>query len=374
MDINCKRGLIMTRKTVWSVLLLLFISFSFLSAAGTVEAQSALPETRTATDSTGVEVSVPPAINRIAIVGKAALIPADALFLFETPRNAEVTMAKTNQGLGDFFSFLLDEPKDAERLGQTVGAEEILALNPDLILTKERNRASFASLIEPFGIPLYSLDLESADSWKEEILQLGELLGETGRSGEIVDFFTAKEKHVTDRTTGSERPRVLVLQATSGDGITSFSVAPKSWIQNEIIRKAGGDAVTPESAAEKSGWSVVSFEQISAWDPDVIIIVSYRTGGSLYVDQILTSPLWESLSAVQSGDVYAAPSDFVNYLQSDSRWILGLQWLASTIHPQHFSDIDLDEQVRDFYRSLYGIEEETKLDELVNRFNDSQKR
>ncbi len=356
------------KQKLFIILLLVIFSLSGIYAAGTMEQSSA--ETNSAFDASGTEVSVQLPLERIAVIGKAALIPADALYMFETARTAEITLAKTNQGLGDFFTFLLDEKDNGERLGQSISAEEILSIDPDLILTKQRNRKAFAPIIEPFNIPLFSLDLETMESWSDEIRQLGALLGEKERAEQIISFFEQKEKTVADAVHTGDSPRVLVLQATTGDGITSFSVAPELWIQQEMIRKAGGTPIYEENGIA-SGWSVVSFEQISAWNPDVIIIVSYRSHGGTYLDQISSSSLWASLDVVKKGNVFLAPSDFVNYFQSDSRWLLALQWLAKTLHPEQLQSLDMESEIREFYQNLYHVESEEKLDILVQRYRDS---
>ncbi len=350
--------------------LILLLSVPTLFATGTREADTA--PVFSAVDASGAEVSVSVPLEKIAVVGKAALIPSDALYMFSAARYAEVTLAKTNQGLGDFFAFLLDEADGGERLGQSISAEEILAIDPDLILTKQRNRNAFAPIIEPFGIPLFSLDLESSQSWSDEIAELGKLLGEEERAEQIISFFAEKEQYIVDTRAGEKSPRTLILQATTGDGITSFSVAPEGWIQQEIISKAGGTPLYP-STGTASGWSIVSMEQISEWNPDVIIIVSYRSHGGKYLEQIRSSTLWEPLTAVKNGNVYLAPSDFVNYFQSDSRWILALQWLAKTLHPEAFASLDIEEEIRNFYRTLYSVDSSDKLERLVQRYRESLK-
>ncbi|MBN2861234.1 MAG: ABC transporter substrate-binding protein [Sphaerochaetaceae bacterium] len=356
------------KRIILMTTILLLCAISILSGAGQTD-QTRSPGTA-ATDASSQRVELPASPSHIAVVGKAALIPADALFMFDSAHTAKVSMAKTNQGLGDFFAFLRDE-ENPERLSQNIGAEELISMQADLILTKLRNRSALAPVLEPFGIPLFALDLESAEAWSEEILSLGELLNERERALQITQFFREKEENIVNTPLSGPQKRVLVLQATTGDGITSFSVAPGDWIQQEIITKAGGIPVYDESMNAANGWSVVSFEQISAWDPDVIIIVSYRSHGGSYVEQIYDSPLYESLNAVKNNQVYLAPSDYVNYFQSDSRWILALQWLAQTLYPQQFASLDMEQELRDFYSRLYAVQDEKKLDHLVTVYRES---
>jgi iron complex transport system substrate-binding protein len=357
-------------KNLLSISLLLLMSISFAFAQGAIEARSE-SSIVSAKDSFGQEVEVSLPLSSIAIIGKAALMPADALYLFPIAKEIPVTMAKTDQGLGDFFTIVVPKDKATQRLGQQVGAEEILSINPDLILTKSRNKKDLATLISGFDIPLFALDLETMDSWKEEIIQLGKLLNEEQRAQIIVDEINIREERVSNRVKNVSRPSVLVLQGNSNNDVTSFSIAPKEWIQSELVIKAGGEPITLEGSS--SGWSTVSFEQIASWDPDYIVIVSYKSKGSPFTDQIYASSEWNELKAVKENSVYLAPSDYVNYFQPNSRWILALQWLASTIHPDLFSDSNMEDEVSSFYTKMYGITDSAVLKQLVNMYNSSLK-
>ena len=355
-------------KSLFVVLLFLLLSTSYVVAQGKMETPSTSLIV-SAQDSFGQVVEVSHPLSSIAIVGKAALMPADALYLFPKSKEIPVTMAKTDQGLGDFFSIIVPTDNATQRLGQQVGAEEILSINPDLILTKSRNKKDIASLISGFDIPLFALDLETMDSWKEEIIELGKLLNENQRAQVVVDEINRREDIISERVLDVDKPSVLVLQGNSNNAVTSFSIAPKEWIQSELIVKAGGRPITLEGSS--SGWSTVSFEQIAAWNPDYIIIVSYKSKGSPFTNQIYSSSAWKELKVVKERNVYLAPSDYVNYFQPNSRWILALQWLAHTIHPAIFSDSNMEDEVASFYYEMYSITDTKVLNQLVDMYNAS---
>ena len=358
-------------KSLTMLIVILLITLSPLSANGIAEQELPTPSVVTALDSFQDQVEVKTPIENIAIIGKAALMPADALYLFPEVKQMNVTMAKTDQGLGDFFTLVVPKEKETKRLGQTISAEEILAINPDIILTKSRNKKDIEKLIGQFDIPIFALDLETTDSWKKEIIQLGILLNNEKRGEEIVQEITNREMEVSKRIADVQKPTVLVLQGNNNNGVTSFSIAPKNWMQGELVEKAGGEAVV--LPGNDSGWSVVSFEQIAVWNPDYIIIVSYKTKGNSFSEQIYSSSEWKELKSVKNGNVYLAPSDVVNYFQPNSRWILALQWLGVTLHPSLFSDVNMSDEVASFYKEMYGISNQVILDELVNKYKSSLK-
>ncbi len=344
-----------------------------LVAQGVVES-SASSEIRTAIDALGREVSVSGDLERILVVGRAAVMPADALFLFPAAKDMEIVLAKTDQGLGDYFDLIRPEYKITGRLGQQIGAEEIIAHEPDLVLTKSSNYDSVVALLEPFGIPVFVMDLETPQAWKSELVELGRLLDDAETPRRIIEAFEVREQAVDAAIATldeSQRPSVLMMQAAASDGVTAFSVSPKEWIQTSLVLRAGGKPVWMDANLAANSWRKVSFEQIAAWNPANIFIISYKSPASVFLQAIDASPQWQQLAATRAGTIGSTPADVMNYFQSDSRWILALQWLAAELHPNLFPDFDMEAEIRSFYTDFYGIESEEILGSLVGAYRSS---
>ncbi len=114
-------------------------------------------------------------------------------------------------------------------------------------------------------------------------------------------------------------------------------------------------ALWTDSHAGK-GWMTVGFEQIAAWDPDHIFITSYKSPTDEVMASIRNSEQWKKLRAMKNGRVDAVPADFYSWAQADTRWILGIQWMALQLHPELFSDLTIHNEAQSFYRELYGIQ------------------
>jgi iron complex transport system substrate-binding protein len=123
------------------------------------------------------------------------------------------------------------------------------------------------------------------------------------------------------------------------------------------VEIAGGSPVWKELGAS-GGWTVVNLEQVAAWDPDQIYIIDYAGNASEVKHTLNDNPIWSSLQAGQNGQLFAFASDFYSWDQPDPRWILGLEWLATKIHPDLTPDIDIVQEVNAFYSQLYGMDQE----------------
>ncbi|HMR67201.1 MAG TPA: ABC transporter substrate-binding protein, partial [Anaerolineae bacterium] len=105
--------------------------------------------------------------------------------------------------------------------------------------------------------------------------------------------------------------------------------------------------------------TVVNLEQIAAWNPDQIYVVSYFTNPAETVAQLKADATWQQLQAVQNNQIYGFPNDYVSWDQPDPRWILGLQWLATKIQPEQAAGIDMRQAFNDFYTQMYGLDQAT---------------
>lgn len=362
------------RKTTVLTIIVLVGLLVPLLAQGSRQVAPESPAVRTAVDALGRTVTLDGEIERIMVVGRAAVMPADALFFFPMVEDIEVLLAKTDQGLGDFFDLIRPEFALSDRLGQQVGAEEILAHNPDLVLTKASNYDSVVKLLEPFGVPVFVMDLETPEAWKEEVIQLGKLLGDETTPQRVIDGFERREASIDEQIatlSESDRPDVLMMQIAASDGVTAFSVSPRNWIQSSLTIRAGGNPIWLDTDLAEHAWRKVSFEQIAAWQPERIFLISYKAPADSFIKNITESEQWQSLLAITNDGIKATPADVLNYFQSDSRWILALQWLAAELHPGLFENFSMEMEIRSFYQDFYGIESKEILDTLVEKYRDS---
>ncbi|MFO7730772.1 MAG: ABC transporter substrate-binding protein [Spirochaetia bacterium] len=317
-------------------------------------------------DSLGNEFTMEEAPQRVVLAGKATLITANAYYLFEEARDKIVAIGKTNQGLGNFLPHLDGDFEDLTKLSHQVGPEQIIAQRPDLVIVKDFMYKRLGAPLAKLGVPVLALNLESAADYQRDIRILGKVLNQEGRAEEILDIYDERLfelEQISESIPAAEKPRVLMLYYSVRGGDTAFNIPPKNWMQTFQVEAAGGSPVWTDSNLG-SGWKTVNFEQIAAWDPDTIVITSYNSAPDNFFEEIIDSPRWQQLRAGREGRVYAFPADFYSWAQPDVRWILGAQWLARSLHPDHFSHINIKSEVRSFYRDMYALSNNS-IDSLV---------
>ncbi len=307
------------------------------------------------TDALGRQVSLPAPPQRIVVTGRALFMLADAVYLFPGAGERIVGLGDAGQGSSNFIRLIDPRYEEKAVLANEAGAEQIAALQPDLVLLKSYLASTLGASIEALGIPVIYLDLETPEQYRRDLAILGQVLGDEERAADIAAFYDARVAAIRQAVAGAPRPRVLLLYYNDRDGNIAFNVPPMDWMQTQMIEIAGGEAVWADANPGR-GWTQVTLEQIAAWDADTVLIVAYNRDSASAVAALRDDPQWQALRAVRNGDLYAFPADLYSWDQPDPRWILGLTWLAGRLHPERFPELDVVHEAQLFYQTLYGLD------------------
>ena len=101
----------------------------------------------------------------------------------------------------------------------------------------------------------------------------------------------------------------------------------------------------------------VSLEQIYAWNPDVIFLNSFSafTAEDIATNNVIAGHDWSGLASVQNGDFYKMPLGMYYWFPPCSDSPLALQWMAKHLYPELFADIDMDAEIKEYFKEFYGV-------------------
>ena len=317
-------------------------------------------EAITVVDAFGRSVSWETPPERIVIAGRANFMINDAVYLFPDAPERVVALTQAQQTTVPFLSLLDPNFEEKTRFTADSTAEEILTADPDLVFLKRFMRESVGNSLEALDIPVVYLDLETPEHYERELQVLGTIFGDPERADQVWDFYRARLDSIETGLAAQETiqtPRALVLQYNPRGGTVALEAPPAGWIQTQMVRLTGGEPVWVDAAG--SGWTVVNLEQIAGWNPDRIFIISYFEDGEDVVDRLTADPNWQGLQAVAEEQVFAFPKDFYSWDQPDTRWILGTVWMAQRMYPDVFAEIDMGDEIVQFYHELYGLDDAT---------------
>ncbi len=147
------------------------------------------------------------------------------------------------------------------------GAEQVIRLQPDLLLISNISSADFTDLVRKAGIPTYAMRtvFRSLEEIENGLRRIGDLTGETEAAVEASAEFAAAVEASTAKRPPSGRhspPRVLALSGFS------YSYGKGSLFEDIVTRLGAVNVGSEQGLGE---WGKVGSEQVAVWNPDWIV-------------------------------------------------------------------------------------------------------
>ena len=233
-----------------------------------------------------------------------------------------------------------------------VSKETLLQYEPDLVFSFARpNELRQLAASGIAAIPAVAGD--NLDNVKGYLLVYGEALGgehleAAKRYEQYFDQKRAVIKTITREIPVEERPKVYY----SGiDILTTYGMYSDIC---QLIDEAGGIAVTAELPAGNR--TQINLEQLAAWNPDHIFIdhggINDKAGAEEIMSSTYTNKQFQAITAVTENNIHLSPSG-VFYWDMGLQKILLLMYMAKTIHPDYFAELDMTEEVMEFYQTFF---------------------
>ncbi|MBN1486239.1 MAG: ABC transporter substrate-binding protein [Anaerolineae bacterium] len=328
-------------------LLALFLLLALLAGGCANTGISSNPaEVTTVTDSLGEEVSIPKDVTKVASMRSGiteiicALGQADKIIAVDE-------MVKAGQMYGAFITRVYPEltEKSAPYAGNDINTEEMLKLDPDLVLHGGYGRIKQAETLKEQApdLPVVIAHFETLDAYMDDIRIVGQCVNAEERAEELITYLEMKLGLIETLVKGiPEAEKVRVFYG----GHDTYHAYTSDTFEHAQIVAAGGVNV----AGELTGWlPSVSAEQLLQWDPEVIILLNGASVAEVLNDEQLTG-----LSAVKERRVYALPEAGWDF--SSPRALFCIEWLAGKFYPEQFSNIDMDTEADEFYNHVFGVD------------------
>ena len=241
------------------------------------------------------------------------------------------------------YSFFVDEEQSnisslsAEATMIGFAPEEVVALEPEVIIASRFTSADTVALMNGANIPVARTSLEnSALGNVPNILLIGYMIGAEAEAIELAEDIEARMRVIADALPDGEKPRVLSVSKW-----TSAFAAGSDTTEGGIIEQAGGINAAADSGIE--GHQQVSIESIAAINPDVIIVPQPLDGANVFIEELTSSPALAEVPAVKSGQIfYVLP----RYHTTLSHWnVRGVEELAAMLYPSAFEGVVFEEFV-----------------------------
>lgn len=333
------------------------------SAAETTD-ESAESELRVITDHAGNEVTLPDEINRIVVTDTLPLPSVLSLYLDSAEKLVGISPVSMSAAKAGLLSELYPEILDADTSffeNSELNIESLLALEPDLVFYNAQNKELGESLVSAgltaVAVSVTKWDYNAADTFDAWMDLLADIFPEEKEKAEAAKEYGEKvEEEIQDKTDelkDEEKKNVFFLFNYSD---TALVTSGKNFWGQYWCDAINAVNVGEEIEAERSNASV-NMEQVYSWDPKIIFISNFTKAmpEDLYNNTIGDND-WSSVSAVKNEQVYKMPLGAYRSFTPGADTPMTLMWLARTVYPDLFEDVDMTEEVENYYKEVYNIE------------------
>ncbi len=177
--------------------------------------------------------------------------------------------------------------------------DNILQLDPDLVITSTDVQHKLASDLIKAGATVWAINTRSLDEIYDAIRNLGQLVRKSDRADELIAQMERDLAPV--HVNGNHRPKVY-FEEWPDPLITGIG-----WV-SELIERAGGTDIFAEKRSEKKAAArTVTPDEIIARAPEIIF--ASWCGKPVQTEDILSRPDWDKIPAVRAGHLIEVPSD-----------------------------------------------------------------
>ena len=326
----------------------------------------------TVTDMIGREVTVNPgtytrvvcvgagALRMYSYIGDVSLLAGvediDNTSLSERPMMFDSVARPYMLAYGDVFE-TLPSCGVGGPMAQAAEAEKILACNPDIVISEFEDVDKSNALQEQLGVPVITLSAGSKGVFDEKfygsMALLGKVFGKEDKATQLVKFVQDEAAAISARVADipeEGKPSVYIC-GLGNWGTTDHLMTAENYVSFEIagvknvVKGLGMQGVGPieeEKFVELGG------------DMDIIIMdaAAVKNIKPLYAED---PTLFDTCKAWQNGDVYLEMAYNAYYTNYEIA-LINTWFIAKTVYPEAFADIDLTAKTNEVTKMFLGAE------------------
>ena len=375
-------------KRIVSLLLALMMLLS-LCACGKQEvpevqtaapATTAAPETTVAaepaevtiTDMIGREVTIVPgsyrrvvcigagALRMYSYIGDVALLAGvediDNSTLSERPMMFDSVARPYVLAYGETFN-ALPSCGVGGPMAQAAEAEKILSCNPDIVISEFEDVEKEDALQEQLGVPVITLKAGGKgvfdDAFYGSMELLGKVFGEEEKAAALNKFVQDQAAEITARTADiadEDKPSVYVC-GLGNWGTTDHLMTAENYVSFQIA-----NVKNVLSGTGTQGIQPIEEEKFVSigGDMDMIIMdaAAVKNIKPLYQED---PTMFDTCKAWQNGEVYLEMAYNAYYTNFEIA-LINTWFIAKTVYPEQFADIDLTAKTNEVTQVFYGMD------------------
>ena len=183
--------------------------------------------------------------------------------------------------------------------------EAILDLKPDLVLGFSNLQGDIARDLIQAGVEVYVFNHRSVDGILRMVATLGALIGESGKGEALAHELAVRVE--TIRAAAADMPYKPRVYFEEWD---EPMISGIRWV-SELVEIAGGEDCFPELSSQSLAGNRIIADPMEVVRRKPDIIIGSWCGKKFRPEQVIARPGWETIPAVQAGQVFEIKSPLI---------------------------------------------------------------
>ena len=337
-----------------------------------VQTEAAQTNVVTVTDMIGREVEIiPGSYKNVVCIGAGALRmysyvgdvnslcgveDIDNRTLTERPKMFDSVARPYELAFGDVFA-TLPSCGVGGPMAQAAEAEKILSCNPDIVISEFEDVEKEDALQEQLGIPVITLKTGSKgvfdQAFADSLTLLGTIFDREERASELVAFVQDQQAQITERTASiaeEDKPGVYVC-GLGNWGTTDHLMTAENYVSFQVanVRNVLTDTGT-------QGVQPIEEEKFVSLGDQMDMIIMDAAAVKNIIPLYQEDPtLFDTCKAWQDGQVYLQMAYNAYYTNFEIA-LINTWFIAKTVYPEQFADIDLEAKTNEVTKMFLGQE------------------
>ena len=343
----------------------------------------------TVTDMIGREVTVTPgsyksvvcigagALRMYSYIGDVSLLGGvediDNTTLEDRPKMFDAVARPYVLAFGDVFRTLPSCGVGGPQ-AQTAEAEKILSCAPDIVISEYEDVEKEDALQEQLGVPVITLKAGPKgvfdDAFSGSMALLGQIFDREEKAQTLVDFVKSEAAEISSRTAeiaDGDKPSVYVC-GLGNWGTTNHLMTAENYVSfqvanvKNVLSGTGIQGIGPIEAEK--------FVEIGdSMDIMILDAAAVKNIKPLYQED---PTMFDTCKAWQNGEVYLEMAYNAYYTNFEIA-LINTWFIAKTVYPEQFQDIDLTAKTNEVTKAFLGQELAAEIFACPSSFGGYQK-
>ena len=242
-------------------------------------------------------------------------------------------------------------------MAQAAEVEKLLGCAPDIVISEYEDVAKAEALEEQLGVPVITLKSGANgvfdESFKGTLTLLGKIFREEERAATLVSFIESERAAIEARTkdiADAAKPSVYIC-GLGNWGTTNHLTTAQNYISFEIA-----NVKNAVSGLSTSGVAPIELERFVDIGDEIDIMImdaaAVKNVKPLYAED---AAMFEHVKAWRDGEVYLQMAYNAYYTNYEIA-LINTWFVAKTVYPELFADVDMVEKTDEICRAFLGKE------------------